>query len=215
MHQDDGDILYVGIDLGTSRSSIATSDGTREWVQSFVGWPKDFIAEKTLGKSVLCGKEALEHRLSLDLYRPLQHGIIKDGIDKNEQAVAELVRHLLSLAKPSEGQKIHAVVGVPAEALKVNKIAIKNALKGQVDRLMVVSEPFAVAYGRDLLDNAMTVDIGAGTVDFCIMHGTVPGDDDQKTIMAAGDSIDERLESLLQDAYPAERRCQNCGAGYY
>ena len=32
----------VGIDLGTSRSAIVASNGQRAWVESYVGWPKDF-----------------------------------------------------------------------------------------------------------------------------------------------------------------------------
>ena len=210
----DNNVLHVGIDLGTSRSSICASNGSRKWVLSFIGWPKDFIAEKTLGKSVLCGKEALENRLSLDLYRPLEHGVIKEGVDRNEEAVAELVRHLISLVEPEEGQAIHAVVGVPADTLKVNKLAIKKALEDQVEALMVVSEPFAVAYGRDLLNNALTIDIGAGTVDFCSMHGTVPTEEDQKTILTAGDSIDEHLESALAESFPDAQFTTNIIRGF-
>ena len=34
-------ILHVGIDLGTSRSAVASSNGAREVMASLVGWPKD------------------------------------------------------------------------------------------------------------------------------------------------------------------------------
>ena len=202
MNQEDNNILHVGIDLGTSRSSICAGNGIQEWVESYVGWPKDFIAEKALGKAVLCGKEVLENRLSVEMYRPLENGVIKEGIERNEEAVAELIQHLIDISKPAEGQKINAVVGVPADTLKVNKLAIKRALDSKVNALMVVSEPFSVAYGLDLLNNAMTIDIGAGTVDFCIMHGTVPTEEDQRTILSAGDSIDEYLNSSLSEKYP-------------
>ena len=77
----DDNNLYVGIDLGTSRSAISASNGTREWIESFVGWPKDFISQQVVGKKVLFGSAALEHRLSLDVCRPLQHGVIKEGIE--------------------------------------------------------------------------------------------------------------------------------------
>jgi rod shape-determining protein MreB and related proteins len=65
------DRLYIGIDLGTSRSAIVASNGKRAWVDSYVGWPKDFVARKVLGAAVLFGEEALNNRLSLDLSRPL------------------------------------------------------------------------------------------------------------------------------------------------
>ena len=34
----DDSTLKIGIDLGTSRSAIASSDEHREWVESYVGW---------------------------------------------------------------------------------------------------------------------------------------------------------------------------------
>lgn len=194
--------LYVGIDLGTSSSAIVASNDKKNWVESYVGWPKDFIAEKVIGKPVLFGTEALKHRLSMDVYRPLERGVVKEGTEKEEESVKELIRHLISLVKPAKDQKVFAVVGVPAEAFKVNKIAIKKAVADFVDSIMVVSEPFAVAYGMNLLDNAMIVDIGAGTVDFCVMHGRIPTEDDQKTILTAGDYIDQQLYNLLKEKFP-------------
>src|SRR5512138_3138608 len=199
MKEKAGNTLYVGIDLGTSRSSISASNGTRAWTESYVGWPKDFISAKVLGKNVLFGADALEHRLSLDLYRPLERGVIKEGIERNEEAVRELIRALISMAKPAEGQPLQAIVGVPADTLKMNKLAIRKAVDQYVSNLMVVSEPFAVAYSLDLLDNAMVIDIGAGTVDFCIMHGTIPEEGDQKTILTAGDYVDEQLFSYVAE----------------
>jgi len=195
-------IVFVGIDLGTSRSSISASNNTREWIESYVGWPKDFIALQVVGKPVLFGAEALKNRLSLDLCRPLEHGVIKEGIERSEEAVKELIKYLIELAKPEPDQKIHAVVGVPADTLKVNKLAIRKAVSEFVHSLMVVSEPFAVAYGMNLLNNSLVIDIGAGTTDFCIMHGTIPSEEDQKTILAAGDYIDEQLNSYLTEKYP-------------
>jgi rod shape-determining protein MreB and related proteins len=199
------DILHIGIDLGTSRSAIASSAGKREWVHSYVGWPKDFVAQKLLGKRILFGDEAIDNRLSLNLVRPLENGVIRDGTQRDEEAVKELVKHMIEKVGARDGQKIHAAVGVPAEALKVNKVAIREAVKEYADALMVVSEPFAVAYGLDALNNALIIDIGAGTVDFCVMHGTMPTEDDQRSLMAAGDAIDRRLLELLHDRYPEAR----------
>ncbi len=202
-------VLFVGIDLGTSRTAISSSQGTREWIESYVGWPKDFIAEQVVGKPVLFGADALQHRLSLDLCKPLERGIIREGIESSERAVKEIIRHLVDLAKPQADQKIHAVVGVPADSLKVNKLAIRKAVAEYVHGHMVVSEPFAIAYGMNLLDNALIIDIGAGTVDFCIMHGTIPYEEDQKTIFTAGDYIDEQLFNSLMEKYPNSKFNKN------
>src|SRR5208337_2770604 len=91
----------------------------------------------------------------------------------------------------------------------VNKLAIRKAVSDSVQSLMVVSEPFAVAYGMNLLNNSLVIDIGAGTTDFCIMHGTIPSEEDQKTILSAGDNVDEQLFSYLIEKYPNSRFNKN------
>ena len=49
-------IVYLGIDLGTSRTSVSASNGNRETIESFVGYPKDPVARKLLGRDVLFGE---------------------------------------------------------------------------------------------------------------------------------------------------------------
>lgn len=199
------DVLYVGIDLGTSRSSVSASNGERHVVDSYVGWPVDMVARKVVKKPVLFGREALDNRPMLELHRPLERGLIKEGSEKDELAVRELLRHLIALASPKEGQKLFAVIGVPAEALRVSKQHLRNAVKGVADSLMIVSEPFAVAYGMDSLLHTMIIDIGAGTTDFCVMNGRYPTDEDQRTLTNAGDSVDEQLSTLIKAKAPGAR----------
>jgi rod shape-determining protein MreB and related proteins len=194
--------LHVGIDLGTSRSSISASNGGRHVVESYVGWPLDTVARKIVKKPILFGREALENRPMLELYRPLERGLIKEGSAKAEAAVRELLRHLIGLAAPKDGQPVRAVVGVPAEALRVSKQHLRNAVKGLADALMIVSEPFAVAYGLDALLHTMIIDIGAGTTDFCVMKGHYPTDEDQRTLTNAGDAVDEQLATLVRAKHP-------------
>jgi rod shape-determining protein MreB and related proteins len=197
------DVLTVGIDLGTSRSAISTSAGDRVVVDSFVGWPADLVARKILKRDLLVGKEALENRTMLDLRRPLERGLIKEGSEKDVQAVRELVDHLLSIVKKGkESMPVRAVLGVPAAALRTNKQFLRDALKGLFDKLIIVSEPFAVAYGLDALLHTLIIDIGAGTTDFCVMKGRYPTDDDQRTLTMAGDSVDAHLQQLVRDRWP-------------
>jgi rod shape-determining protein MreB len=195
-------LLHLGIDLGTSRSSVSASNGERHVVESYIGWPVDMVARKLVKKPVMFGHEALENRPMLDLHRPLERGLIKEGSEKDELAVRELIRHLISLTKPQDGQKVLAVVGVPAEALRVSRQHLRNAVKGVADSLMIVSEPFAVAYGMDALLHTMIIDIGAGTTDFCVMKGRYPTDDDQRTLTNAGDSVDEQLATMIRTRAP-------------
>jgi rod shape-determining protein MreB and related proteins len=208
------DILFVGIDLGTSRSAIAASNGRREWVESYVGWPRDFVARKLLGKPVLFGEEALESRRSVTLVRPLEFGVLREGTTRDEEATRELIRHLIERAGAEDGQAVFAAVGVPAEALKVNKLAIRDGVKEHADSLMVVSEPFAVAYGLGALNNALVIDIGAGTIDFCVMHGTMPGEEDQRTRTQAGDYIDRQLYERLSEKFPTARLSETLVRGF-
>lgn len=203
----DKEVLHVGIDLGTSRSSISASNGQRHVVESYVGWPLDMVARKVLKKPVLIGSEALENRSMLDLHRPLEQGLIKEGSDQDEAAVRELLRHLLSLVGVDVGnrsgnKKVRAVVGVPAEALRVNKQQVRKAIQGAVDSLLIVSEPFAVAYGLEALLHTLVIDSGAGTTDLCVMNGRLPTEEDQRTLPQAGDWVDEQLMRLTRARYP-------------
>ncbi len=198
--------LLVGIDLGTSQSSIVTSAGKKCVVESYVGWPVDAVARKILGREVLFGADAVENRTMLEVHRPLERGLLKEGSDKDQQAIRELLAHLLELAGAPEvrksGGKVRAVVGVPAEALRVNKQHVRKAMSGLVDGLIITSEPFAVAYGLDALLHAMVVDVGAGTTDFCVMKGRYPTEEDQRTLVNAGDWVDDQLSTLLGERHP-------------
>ena len=201
------EILHVGIDLGTSRSAISASNGEKFVVESFVGWPVDMVAKKVLKRTVLIGHDAVSNRTMLDLHRPLERGLLKEGSEKDVEAVRELLRHLLGLVGVSSNGKVdssnvRAVVGVPASALRTNKQYLRNSMKGIVDSLMIVSEPFAVAYALDALLHTMVIDIGAGTTDFCVMKGRYPTEEDQRTLTIAGDSIDTHLLKLIEEHYP-------------
>ena len=196
--------LCVGIDLGTSRSAISSSNGGQFAVDSFVGWPADLVARKVLKRDLLVGRDALENRTMLELHRPLERGLLKEGSDRDLQAARELLRHLLSLVggKNGKNRPVRAVVGVPAATMRTNKQYLRNALSGVVDSLMIVSEPFAVAYGLNALLHTLVIDIGAGTTDFCVMKGRYPTDEDQRSLTLAGDSIDAHLQNAVQAKYP-------------
>src|SRR4029450_11251086 len=90
----------------------------------------------------------------------------------------------------------------PAAALRTNKQFLPEVLGGLFEKLIIVSEPFAVAYGLDALLHTLIVDIGAGTTDFCVMKGRYPTDEDQRTLTVAGDSVDAHLEQLIRQKYP-------------
>ncbi|HVS18156.1 MAG TPA: MamK family actin-like protein [Planctomycetota bacterium] len=203
-------VLYLGIDLGTSRTSVSASNGVRDSMPSFVGYPKDVVSRKLLKKDVLFGDEAIERRLSLNLYRPLGDGVIKgsnsngksNGDDtesqENLRAARDLIAEIIRRAKPRKDELVYAVIGAPAQASIRNKAAILDVARQSVDSVMLCSEPFSVAYGLDWLDDVLVIDIGAGTTDLCRMHGTMPEDSDQITITYAGDYVDQQLVKRLE-----------------
>jgi len=209
----DDEALLVGIDLGTSRSAITAMNGIRKMIESYVGWPKDAVALRHIKKNIVFGSEALENRLSLRLFRPLEKGVLKHSLGKekdaegkqevgNKEAARELIRHLIHAAQPARDQKVYGVVGVPAQASLKSKQALIEAAKDSMDAVMLVSQPFAVAYGLGMLDGSIVVDIGAGTIDLCRMHGTMPGEEDQRSLGVAGDHVDKIFENLLHESHP-------------
>ena len=111
-------------------------------VESFVGWPIDMVARKLVQQPVLVGREALDNRSMLDLRRPLERGVIREGSEKDAEAVRELLRHLMSLVglkqKSKSRPKVRAVVGVPAEAFRVSKQHLRTAMEGLADGVMSV-----------------------------------------------------------------------------
>ncbi|HIJ66441.1 MAG TPA: hypothetical protein HPP77_10880 [Candidatus Hydrogenedentes bacterium] len=197
--------LLVGIDLGTSRTAIASSNGHRLGVSTYVGKPKDEVSEKLFGKRLLFGDEALYNRMSLDLLRPLKDGVIQTAsgtANEHVDAVQALLAHVVSLVSPLDNDVVYGVIGMPARASISNKKLLIDAVRDVFDAVMVVSEPFAVAYGLDILTDALIIDIGAGTMDLCRMHGSFPTEDDQATVSKAGDFIDQTLSDLIRQRYP-------------
>jgi len=207
-------VLYVGMDLGCYKTSVAATNGTREIVHSIVGWPKDPVSRKMLGKDIVFGNEAYRHRLALDTVRPFERGALKyvddaaTGIPKEKLgryklAARELVHYVASLCRPPRGTLVYGVIGSPARASILNKQALIDACKGTFESVMIVSEPFAVAYGMNQFEDTLVVDIGAGTTDLCRMHGAIPSDEDQITIPKAGDYIDDCAFKLIKERHPS------------
>ena len=149
----------------------------------------------------------MEKRLSLRFFRPLENGVLKasprdkDGVDADTvRAAKDLIGEAIRLAQPRKDELVYCVIGAPAQASIRNKEAIVAAARASADSVMLCSEPFAVAYGLDMLDDVLVIDIGAGTADLCRMHGTMPEDTDQITLDVAGDAVDNKLAELMQAA---------------
>jgi len=206
-------ILNVGIDFGNSMSVIAADNGSHACLPSYVGFPKDKIARKILGKDLIYGEEALKNRLSCNIFRPLELGVLKHSDQMKENPVGyqqtidvakKLLAHLIDLVTAGRREDfiIRGIIGAPALATENNKQALLDISKGVLDAAQIVSEPFAVAYGMNMLSNALIIDIGAGTVDLCRLQGVFPTQEDQITTHKAGDFIDNAFFDLIEAKYP-------------
>jgi len=206
-------IINIGIDLGTSRSVISCDNGIRTHVASYVGYPKDAVSKKMLGKEVVFGEECLKNRLALNLFRPFNKGVLlhSDSSHDNQEEYAQakhaamsLLRHLTELATEEEEADdliLRGVIGAPALATINNKKDLLDIANDVLDDVMIASEPFTVAYGLNFLSNALIIDIGAGTTDLCRMHGTIPTEEDQITTFKAGDHIDKIFLEQIEQKY--------------
>ncbi len=215
--------LFVGMDLGTFKTSVASSVGYRDVIPTAVGWPKDHVARTMLGRDVVFGNDLMEHRLALDIVRPFEKGILKYGdpascglnpkqIEKHALATRLIIEYAVHLVHPNAQDKerpIYGVIGVPARASVQNKQFVLDAAAAVFDAVAVVSEPFAIAYGMNRLTDALVIDIGAGTIDLCPIYGVYPADDEQITIGLGGDAVDEEFEKRLRAKYPRVQVSRN------
>ena len=215
-----GNPVYVGMDLGTFKTSVASSTGYRDVLPTAVGWPKDHIARTMLGRDVVFGKDLTEHRLALDVVRPFEKGALKyvdaaaagmnaKQVEKHALATRLVIEYSVHAVQQDRDRPVYGVIGVPSRASMKNKKFIMDAAAGTFDAVAIVSEPFTIAYGMNRLSDALVIDIGAGTIDICPIYGVYPSDDEQITLSVGGDAVDEEFEKRLKLKYPTAQVSRN------
>lgn len=208
----DATFHYAGLDLGTMHTAIASSLGLRRVTQSVVGTPKDDLARMLLGQSHLFGADIETHRQLLKLHRPFERGSLKFSVDDQPNATDKtrqiefaklLLHHAVSLLEIPESTPLRIVLGVPAQATMRNKQTLLEIVADLRRPVLLVSEPFALAFSRETPhDQALIIDIGAGTTDVCHYYGAFPDEGDQITVGYGGDHLDLELQTRIQETFP-------------
>ncbi len=210
--------MYVGLDLGTLHSCVVTKlikpgsdDVAGELFPTVVGYPEDGILAGILpgNSSMLHGDEAISNQLHLRLVHPLGDGVVKD-VD----AAKSFLNYLREKTDPERKRDVFCVIGIPAVADAEAKENLKKAAKGAFDGVLFIPEPFLAALGmrdedqlgnpdyQDPVSNSLFVDIGAGTIDFCIVQGYFPKPEDLMSIPFGGNEVDVILDQAIREAYP-------------
>jgi rod shape-determining protein MreB len=216
----DREATYIGMDLGTYKTSVASSTGARDVVLSAVGWPRDHVARALLGHDVVFGNTIVDQRLALNVVRPFEKGVLKyndhataglaaDQVSRHVEAARLLVEHAVGLTRPPKDVPVYGVIGAPSRATIHNKKVLLDAARETFDEVLIVSEPFTIAFGMNRLTDTLVIDIGAGTIDICPITGTFPREEDQVTVPLGGDFIDETFHEMLWEAHPHARLSLN------
>lgn len=203
-------VLHVGISLGTWRTSVVATNGTREHFGSVVGWPRSASARRMFGRDVLFGNEAWRNRVALDLVRPLENGVMPGteayGSEElarvHQRAAAELIRQAVRLARPVPGETVRGVLAVPATAAWNNREALAQAARETLEKLDVVPEAWAVARGQDAPEGAFVVDVGASATTVYRVREKAPGPAEIVVLPIGGDAIDALLLKALEARHP-------------
>lgn len=211
--------FYVGMDLGTFKTSITACNGKRDTIPTAVGRPVDHVARALMGRDVVFGEEIFHERLSLNVIRPFEKGALKylDGeqagvapedVARYKESARLVVDHAVSLMDPPANTPIYGVIGAPSRASISSKQVIMDAAQ-IFDAVAIVAEPFTVGYAMNRLTETLVVDIGAGTIDICPLYGAYPKDTDQVTLPLGGDAVDEEFFRLLQSLHPEAQLSRN------
>lgn len=130
----------------------------------------------------------------------MSSGVAQDD-EANLAAAKAFVTHLIESVDPEDYDEVLGVICSPSHVSFTDKSNLVATLRGLVNAIMVVTEPFATAFAVEEIAGSLVVDIGAGTTDIARIYGTFPTDEDQLTIQEAGDWLDGELAEMIRKKF--------------
>jgi|RhiMethySRZTD1v2_1073278.scaffolds.fasta_scaffold09912_3 rod shape-determining protein MreB len=202
-------IVLVGLHFGDSRTRIAASEEgdplrlKKDEFPNVVGFLRLKAAvAKGAGKSeVLCADQATKFLQQIDLRKPIVSGLVNDV-----RVCRQFLTHVCSAVDATANRRLWGVASIPAMAGPEELEKAYRSLRGPLERVVVVPEPYLAAegmrsertvqlerMGQDLTEGCLVIDVGGGTTDICLIRGGFPRPEDQVRLEVAGNTIDNKI----------------------
>ncbi len=195
-HNSNEEPLYLGIDVGSFKTSICTSDGKRFSERTIVALSKD--AENNEG-SMLSGKEDME------ITDTEMKELLNDGLKSDEDTRLFrdflkdlLIRNDIDLNK----RKVYAIIAVSSDADNEFRKKVLKLGNELFEGAMLVDGTFCIAYNKDLPEGSLVVDIGYTGTDICITKDDLSQEIVHLNIPCAGKNIDTEVLKLINERWP-------------
>jgi rod shape-determining protein MreB len=210
--EDNGDIIYLGIDLGTSKITICTNDGTMFSEHSLIAHSSGDFSEIGDEDEIFFGKAILE-RTDLERKWPVRDLIENEGVAPG--CLKILLEHCIQAAGiPAGPGQMYAMISVPSGASTSYKRTVLEAARHLFRGVMVANGLFCVAYGSQRLDGSLIIDVGTSKTDICRIKSNIPEDEDYLSISVAGEDIDKELVDLLAEKYEGLKATPELARGW-
>ena len=204
---------FVGLDLGSFRTTAVASDGQHVSIPSAVAWPSDVFWDDVADGICQFGEHLAESQPELDIVYPMQKAAFKfldatdAGLTPDQTAQARyslklLARHAVREVSPMSSLPLFGVVGCPARASDANRLLLLELIQDLFTGVMIVPDPILVAFATGRTNDALVIDIGAGKTDISPIIDGELRTHDCITLPMGGDWIEEVLLHEIEAAHP-------------
>lgn len=204
---------FVGLDLGSYRTSAVASDGQHVSIPSAVAWPSDVFWDDVADGICQFGEHLAESNPELDIVYPMQKAAFKfldatdAGLNSDQEAQARyslklLARHAVREVSPMSSLPLFGVVGCPARASHANRLLLLELIQDLFTGAMIVPDSILVAFATGRTNEALVIDIGAGKTDISPIIDGELRTHDCITLPMGGDWIEDVLLHEIEAAHP-------------